>query len=461
MLEALVGTARSNHSEQVEDIQYTPKTSPRETACSHLKPLAPGVLRREYGHGLVGTPGARRQGVLTPHTVLTLNAHARIPTVWMRLLNSIVGFDRIKHRGDRYFLDGDFHCAKREYERARSTLAQVDYRIVTMDALIRECSVRTGEPVDRIEEGPSAGSPSPSVSGASEEADRPFVPDMNDLLELAIAGKPAERAAIYRGLGSEFEAGYVALVQGNPTRAVELLGLAGRKLPSTLVLHLELARALSMTGDMNGARLELEKARNVSPSDLEVSNLQGAVLNQLGMFEEAGTVLLPLLDRKDAGAESFFLVGQSLAGQGRRSEALGRFREAVERDGGFPDAYFEAGRLLRKDGDDAGALRLLKQACSLLPDELDYNRELATLVIERELNVDAGLAACDRLMVTDEENRWEYLSWIAELYLRNGWRREAADPLRKAIALVPSDLPEEKRELQKRLAGLEGLPSGA
>ena len=386
---------------------------------------------------------------------------ARIPTVWMRLLNSLVGFDRIKHRGDRYFLDGDFHRAKREYERARSTLAPVDYRVATMDGLIRECWVRTGGPVERKREGPRVGSAFPPTSATAEE-DRPFVPDMNDLLELAIAGKTPERAALYRGLGPEFEAGYVALVQGEPARAIELLQLAGRKLRPSVVLHLEIARALSMVGDMKAARVELEEATRMSPSDLEASNLLGAVQIQLGEYEKAEKVLLPLMDRQEAeGAEPAFLLGRALAGQGRRGEALARFREAVERDGGFHDAYFEAGKLLRQEGDDSGALRLLKQACSILPDEVDYNRELATLVLEKKLDVDAGLAACDRLTITDEENRWEYLSWIAELYLRNGWRREAIDPLRKAIALVPSDLPKERLELQERLAEIDGIGNGA
>ena len=110
---------------------------------------------------------------------------------------------------------------------------------------------------------------------------------------------------------------------------------------------------------------------------------------------------------------------------------------------------------------DSGALHLLKQACSILPDEVDYNRELATLVLEKKLDVDAGLAACDRLTITDEENGWEYLSWIAELYLRNGWRREAIDPLRKAIALVPPNLPKEKLELQERLTEIDWIGNGA
>ena len=388
---------------------------------------------------------------------------AKISIVWMRFLNSVVGFDRIKDRGDRHFVDGDYHRAKREYERALSILAPLDYRAPTIDALIRECSVRTEGPVDLKDEGARIGTPSPQISPTSMTAEEelPFIPDMKDFLELAIAGKTPERAAMYRGLRWEFEAGYVALVQGEPERAIELFLLAGRKSHPTFVFHLELGRAMSMVGDMTAALVELEKATLLSPDDLEASNLMGAVLLQLGKPEDAEKVLLPLVERQEAGAEALLLLGRSLAFQGRRCDALARFREAVERDGAFPDAYFEAGRLLKEEGDDGGALSLFQQACSILPDEVEYNRELATLVLERELDVDAGLAACDRLMITDEENRWEYLSWVAELYLRNGWRREAIDPLRKAITLVPSDRHKERVGLKTRLADLERIPNGA
>jgi hypothetical protein len=86
---------------------------------------------------------------------------------------------------------------------------------------------------------------------------------------------------------------------------------------------------------------------------------------------------------------------------------------------------------------------------------VEYNRELATLVMERDLDVATGLAACDRLMITDEDNRWEYLGWIAEFYVRRGWKRDAIDPLRKAIELVPSDRTRDKLDLHNRLVDLE------
>ena len=381
-------------------------------------------------------------------------ARVRISAVWGGLVRLLVGFERTKQRGDRFFLDGDFHRARRQYEKARAVLPELDYRIPTVDALIRECSVRTGEP-------PAAAHWSrPPSPPAAEWADAPdeelaFVPDMKDLLELAIAEKSSTRAGLYRGLGSEFESGYVALVQGDAPRAAERLRLASRKAAGSFVVQLELGRALGMAGEMNAARIELEKAIRLRPLDVEALSLLAAIHLQLHQYSEAERILLPIADREGSAAEPSFLLGQSLAGQGKRQDALERFREAVERDAGFHDAYFEAGKLLRQESDDRGALGLLVRACSMVPDDVEYNRELATLVMDRELDVATGLAACDRLMITDEENRWEYLGWVADLYVRRGWKREAIDPLRKAIDLVPPQRTRERLSLQRRLVALE------
>ena len=374
-----------------------------------------------------------------------------------RLVRILLGFERMKQRGDRLFLSGDFQNAQRQYERARTTLSEHDYRMPTLDALIRECAVRSGSSLVTTSVSQMAldwdEAEKDSPDGSGDES--PFVPNGNDLLELAVAHKPAPRAALYKDLGPEFESGYLALVQGDPARALSPLRLAVGKNPGSLIIRLELGRALAMVGEAEAARVELEKAMHLEPSDIEGGCLLAGVLLELHRYPEAETILLPIHDRAGAGGEAVFLLGQAVAGQGRHEEALRQFRHAVERDPGFHDAYFEAARLLCRRSDALGALRLLIQACSMAPEEIDYNRELVTLVLEHDLDVATGLAACDRLMVTDEENRWEYLGWIAELYLRRGWKREAVDPLKKAVELVPPERRQEKLLLRKRLVELE------
>jgi hypothetical protein len=57
-------------------------------------------------------------------------------------------------------------------------------------------------------------------------------------------------------------------------------------------------------------------------------------------------------------------------------------------------------------------------------------------------------------MVNDEENAWQYLKWIGELYIRRGFIREARDPLQKALNLVPRDRATDRMEIERRLASL-------
>jgi tetratricopeptide (TPR) repeat protein len=206
---------------------------------------------------------------------------------------------------------------------------------------------------------------------------------------------------------------------------------------------------------MAAAREALDVAEELSPDDSEAKLLSAAVSIELGQFQEARKRLLPLLERGEAGPEVLFLTGKALAGLGRVDEALARFRETVAIEPRFHEAYFEAGRLMNERRDFDAAFRLWSRASSLAPDDVRYNRELASLVLAQRLDEEAGLAACDRLMILDEENHWQYLQWIAELYIRRGWKREARDPLRKALALVPQERRRERHAIEELLSSLQ------
>ena len=161
-----------------------------------------------------------------------------------------------------------------------------------------------------------------------------------------------------------------------------------------------------------------------------------------------------MIERGGGGPEARFLMGKALAGLNRVDEALDALRETVLMEPHFHEAFFEAGRLLRGRGDIEAAFELMKRASGLAPDEVRYSRELVSLVLDNALDEEVGLAACDRLMVADEENRWQYLQWIADLYIRRGWKREARDPLEKALSLLPPERRSERHAIEARLQSL-------
>jgi tetratricopeptide (TPR) repeat protein len=354
--------------------------------------------------------------------------------------NRLKGYERLKERGDHLFLSGEFERALREYLKARSVLSAADHRAVAVDSLIRSCE-RQARREYAVEDG----------ARVAEDLE---YPGLDDLFELAIGDKPPFRAEAYRILGRDFRSGYVALVQGNARSAVHFLEKAAGATPSSFVVHLELGRALSLGGRLDDARAALEIAERLAPEDEEGRILAAAVSIEIGGFAQARARLQPVIERGGGGPEARFLMGKAFAGMNRVDEALDEFRETVLMEPHFHEAFFEAGRLLRERGDIDAAFELLKRASGLAPDEVHYSRELASLVLENALDEEVGLAACDRLMVADEENRWQYLQWVAELYIRRGWKREARDPLEKALSLLPPERRSERHTIEARLQSL-------
>jgi len=369
--------------------------------------------------------------------------------VFARIVNRLYGYDRLRRRGDQLFLSGEFERARLEYEKARTVLGSADHRRLAIDALIRDCGRHHRGGVAAVPVQPERASREPGGGGDA------FHAGLEDIFELAIADKGEERVHAYRALDSGFKAGYVALVQGDAPRAIRLLSEVAARPGASFVVHLELARAHSLEDQMALSREALALAEKLAPNDWETRVLAAAVDIELGRFEAAHQRLLALRrPEAEPEPEISFLLGRALSGLNRNDAALEMFRATVHREPHFHEAFFEGGKLLGAVGDREAQFELLSRACALAPDEVPYNRELVAVVIASELDPEAGLAACDRLLATDEDNAWEYLSWVAELYLRRGWKREARDPLTKALELVPNDRRAERDAIERRLAEL-------
>lgn len=360
-----------------------------------------------------------------------------------RILDHLTGYERLRHRGDQLFLSGKFDEARRQYARAHGVLSARDHRRSAIDSLMRQCDEQRGVGVEAS---------AVLESLPRRESESEFHAGLEDIFELAIGDKTRERADLYRGLGDDFKAGYVALVQGDAPRAVRSLAAASTSYGSSFVAHLEHGRALSLGGEMEQAAEALRRAERLGPDDREVKILASAIDIELQRFEPAKRRLSNVSDPEP---EVSFLLGKALAGLRLSDEALEQFRSTVNREPQFHEAYFEGSRLVGANGDRQAQLELLSRACALAPDEVAYNRELATLVVGQELDEEAGLAACDRLLATDDDNAWQYLYWVAELYIRRGWRKEARDPLTKALKLLPGDQLEERHRIEARLFELE------
>jgi tetratricopeptide (TPR) repeat protein len=140
-------------------------------------------------------------------------------------------------------------------------------------------------------------------------------------------------AGTLRGAGAFEARGMAALEARNWNAAVDNLRQAVQLAPSNAVTRLNLGTALSLAGDVDGARRQLLEAVHLDPRL----------------------------------AKAHFGLGVLAQDAGRWSEAIERFNAAIEHDGDFVDAHFALAEALRRTGRAADARSHYEKVLGLNP----------------------------------------------------------------------------------------------
>jgi choline-sulfatase len=137
---------------------------------------------------------------------------------------------------------------------------------------------------------------------------------------------------------------------------------------------------LLQRGDLAGARLALEKARGIDPTDarlhVELANLHRNLGDLAVALEEANEALR--LDPKSV--EGHVARGLALGALRREEDAAAAFREALQLSPDDADALFYLGAVELRAGRAGAAVRLLSRLVEEAP---DYPRGRATLELAR------------------------------------------------------------------------------
>nr|WP_246653994.1 tetratricopeptide repeat protein [Azospirillum formosense] len=173
-----------------------------------------------------------------------------------------------------------------------------------------------------------------------------------------------------RGRLEEAALGFYRVVQAQPDHAGAWRSLA-------LVL-----RVLNHSD----AELCLRRSLSDDPTDREVARDLGTLLNERGAFAEAAAVLAPAVEA-DAGQDArlLFHLGSALLGDGRLTEAVARYRQALSGEPLLAGAWNNLGVALLDLGDHASAVMALRACIALRPtDAVAFN------------NLGTGLDGLDR-----------------------------------------------------------------
>jgi tetratricopeptide (TPR) repeat protein len=214
--------------------------------------------------------------------------------------------------------------------------------------------------------------------------------DLNTALEYHKRGLLSQAARIYADLlathpghaGLLHLLGVVALQQGDPRRAVELIGQAVAREPSEAPFHANLAEAYRTLGEIDQAVACCRTALRLQPDFPEALNTLALALQAQGKTEAAIEQFRAALRIKPDFAMALNNLGNALLRQGDREAALAHFRQAVQADPNLVEALSNLGQLLLEMEKPEEALPHCLQAVRLRPQFPEAQNNLGNVLRE-------------------------------------------------------------------------------
>jgi tetratricopeptide (TPR) repeat protein len=144
----------------------------------------------------------------------------------------------------------------------------------------------------------------------------------------------AELRDLLNGSAAEEERGMRAAQNGDYSAAVRHFRKGIEIAPDSPSLRYNLARALSLTGDVAGARAAFDEIIRRTPRDIDARLALGELLGRSGEFDNALTQYREVLAIDPRVADARFGYAGALVGLGRRQEAIASLAESARL---FPD----------------------------------------------------------------------------------------------------------------------------
>jgi tetratricopeptide (TPR) repeat protein len=214
--------------------------------------------------------------------------------------------------------------------------------------------------------------------------------DLNTALEYHRQGLLPQAARIYEDLlashpghaGLLHLLGVVAIQQGDPRRAVELIGQAVAREPGEAPFHANLAEAYRTLGQLDQAVACCQTALRLEPEYPEAVNTLALALQARGETEAAIGQFRAALRIKPDFAMAYNNLGNALLRQGDREAALDHFRQALQIDPNLVEALSNLGQLLLEMEKPEEALEYCLQAVRLRPQFPEAQNNLGNVLRE-------------------------------------------------------------------------------
>ena len=237
---------------------------------------------------------------------------------------------------------------------------------------------------------------------------------MHDDLTTAIRyhqqGQLEQAARIYQGILARQAdhpdalhlLGVVALQQGNPQRAVELINRAIAVNPSVAAFHGNLAEAYRALGQPERAAGCCQVALRLQPNYPEAANNLGLAWLAQDKLEAAATQFREALRLKPGVAMVHNNLGNALRLQGNRAQAIDQFQRALAIDPGLAEAHTNLGQLLLELRRLPEAAHHCREAVRLRPNFPEAHNNLGNVLREQSRLTDAKACYVEALRLNPD-----------------------------------------------------------
>lgn len=242
--------------------------------------------------------------------------------------------------------------------------------------------------------------------------------------------------------------------------AVALFRKALEASEKSIPARVNLASALAMAGDKQGAVSEFEKVLEIDPGNAAALFNLGTMLLDNGQAQEALRFLETAVVSDPSDAEASYKLGQAQESLGNLEQAAKTYAAAVKLAPSNQDAVLDLARTLARLGRHAEVRQRLEEAYRLLPDQGLIAHALAeVLATSPDLSVRDGRKAVSLAQQVAEATGWpDHFATLAEALAEAGECAAAAQVQQQIFEQV-RDLPENvAARYQQNLARYQAGP---
>ncbi len=327
-------------------------------------------------------------------------------------------------------------CSKDLLKRAEEALASLDQGTLPPEE-------------DELDDGPAVHAGCNSCATATGPSVEPQDMDLDEeaRLELLLATMPPELAERYMNAGMPFRQAWLATQDGEDQRAMELL----KEVPETernALFLFERGSLMIRNDQLKKAYKDLQAALTIEPDLFPAFDALVEILVATGRIDELEKALKQNLSSQRFVGYSWARLAEVHAQRRELEPALAAGLKAVEEGIMDPGLIALCAQLLeqseRFDEAEALLLRMPGGGCGGGAHPL-----LAEYWLRRGQNFDRALESFKGALRQERDNpRW--LLRIAQVYMANGWRKEASEQIERLMG--QGNLPDEVRAEVKSVA---------